>query len=502
MPMKKNPLAGLDPFVERMMEEWQVPGVSLAVVRDGEVLACKGYGLADVKKKRPATERTVFPICSLTKAFTAAAMGMLVDEGKLDWDRPVREYLPRFRLFDPFATERMTPRDLACHRCGLPRHEMFWYSDQFTREEMMERLAHLEPNCDLRTRYQYNNLMFMVAGVVIEAVSGQRWEEFVTERIFKPLGMSRTTVDLDEATRDANLVTPHMTVKGKLRGVPLVSIDSIGPAGSINASVADMIPWIKLHETGGVHNGARLISEEQLRETYAPHTVMPMPRAHAEMPYASYALGWSVAPYRGVRRIAHSGGIDGITTRLGLLPDEKLGVAVFTNQGGTPLPLILELYVYDLLLGQKPVDWSARHAAARGSAEKRAAEAKRRWEKERVKKTAPSHSLKAYAGDYEHPGYGTFSFKIESGKLVATLGQFTAPLVHYHYDTFRWDIHLWDTEFWYADWRMTFAADVTGKVASVSVPFEPLTAPITFTRDTGGGGPVFQTRDGLPFARK
>ncbi len=493
--------AGFDAWVRRVMRDWDVPGLTLAVLQGDEVLLCKGYGYRNVKKQLPADPDTIFPICSLTKAFTTALMGMLADEGRLDWDRPLRAYMPDFQLKDPVATERMTPRDLVCHRCGVPRHEMFWYSDQWSRQDLYERLRYLDPFADFRAAYQYNNLMYMVAGMLIEEITGQTWEDFIAERLLEPLGMKHTTVDINVGKRDPNMVVPYMTYKGRLKAVPIVCIDSIGPAGSINSGIRDMIAWAKLHLAHGKHNGKELISRANLEETYKPQTVSPIPSPSAEIPYAAYALGWSVAPYRGVRRLAHSGGIDGITTRMGLLPDHDAAVLVFTNQGGSPAPIIVELGIYDRLLGLEPVNWSKRQRAMRDDAEKQGEEANRRRAAARRKGTRPSHPLSAYAGDYEHPAYGKFSFRLEKGKLVATFGQFSAPLSHYHYDSFTWELHLWDTEFWYSDWRMTFAADVTGEIASVSMPFEPMTPPIVFTRPTGKGGPVFSTRDGLPFAR-
>ncbi|MBE7560559.1 serine hydrolase [bacterium] len=496
-----SPWNGFDAWARRLMCDWDVPGLCLAVLHRDEVVLCKGYGFRNVKKRLPVDPDTIFPICSLTKAFTSALLGMLVDEGRLEWDRPLRAYLPDFQLKDPVATERMTPRDLLCHRCGLPRHEMFWYSDLWHRRELYQRLRYLDPFADFRAVYQYNNLMYMVAGLLIEELAGKTWEEFVTERLFTPLGMTGTTVDIAAARRDPNLVVPYMLYRGSLRAVPIVSIDSIGPAGSINSSLRDMLAWARLHLAHGRHDGRELISRACLEETYRPQTVAPIPNPTTEIPYSTYALGWSVAPYRGVRRLAHSGGIDGISTRMGMLPDHDLAVLVFTNQGGSPLPIILELGIYDRFLGLSPIDWSARQKANRQSAEAKGAQARRRWASERKKGTRPSHPLADYAGDYEHPGYGKISFGVEKGRLVCTFGQFSAPMSHYHYDTFKWEIRLWDTEFWYADWRMTFGADVSGEIASVSVPFEPMTPPIVFTRPTGRRGPVFSTRDGLPFAR-
>lgn len=493
-------LKEIDAWVCRVMRDWDVPGLSLAVLSGDDALLCKGYGHRNLKKQLPADEHSLYPICSLTKAFTTALLGMLVDEGRLDWDRPLRAWLPDFQLADPVASERMTPRDLVCHRSGLPRHEMFWYSNQFDRREMYRRLRHLEPFADFRSTYQYNNLMYMVAGILIEQITDRSWEEAIHERLFAPLGMESTNVDVEAGRRDPRMVVPYMTVGGRLRAVPLVCIDSIGPAGSINSSLHDMLAWARLHLAGGEYRGRRLISRASLLETYKPQTVTPLPNSAREIPYAAYALGWSVAPYRGVRRLAHSGGIDGITTRMGLLPDHDLAVLVFCNSGGSPAPIILELGLYDRLLGLEPIDWSARHKANRQDAEARAAEARRRWAHERIRNTAPSHPLEAFAGDYEHPGYGAFSFRVERERLVGRFGQHEAPLSHYHYDTFMWDIRLWDTEFWYADWRMTFSADVSGEIAAVGIPFEPMTRPIVFTRRTGRGGPVFSTRDGLPFA--
>src|SRR5580658_7512111 len=231
---------GFDAFANQELRDWKCDGFAIAIVQDGKVILSKGYGLRDVKKNLPVTEKTLFAIGSATKSFTVTSLGVLVDQGKLDWDKPVRDYLPDFRLWDQFATERMTPRDLVTHRSGLPRHDLMWYNSPFTRQELFDRLRYLEPNKDFRTNFQYQNLMFMTAGYLAGHVAGMPWEDHVRRVIFEPLGMSSTNFSVNDMQKSADHSQPYTVVKEQIREMPFRNIDTIGPAGSINSNVEDM----------------------------------------------------------------------------------------------------------------------------------------------------------------------------------------------------------------------------------------------------------------------
>ena len=244
-------LEGFPNFIEKARKALKVQGTAIAVIKENEVVHCQGYGLRDVKNNLPVDADTIFAIGSSSKAFTTLGMGILVDQGKLDWDKPVREYIPTFKLYDAFATDRMTPRDLVCHRSGLPRHDLMWYGTAKSRKEILDRLQYLEPNKDFRTYLQYQNLMFMTAGYLIEVVSGKTWEEFTRSEIFARLGMTRSNCSVEDTKMLQNYSLPYSEEKKKVKETPFRNIDTIGPAGSINASLNDMIQWAMLHLNDG-----------------------------------------------------------------------------------------------------------------------------------------------------------------------------------------------------------------------------------------------------------
>ncbi|MGH2346694.1 MAG: serine hydrolase domain-containing protein, partial [Chloroflexota bacterium] len=353
-------LEGFDHFVESVRTDWHVPGLAVAIVKDGAVILAQGFGRRDLEKDLPVGTDTLFAIGSCSKAFTTAALAMLADEGKLDWDAPVRTYLPAFQLYDQFATERMTPRDLVTHRSGLPRHDFMWYGAPFTRKELVNRLRYLQPNKDFRAVWQYQNLMYLTAGYLVEVISGVSWEEFVKERIFAPLGMTRTNTSVEVSRLDADAALPYKEEDGKVELLPFRNIDMMGPAGSINAPIGELAPWMLLHLNNGKWGERQVVSAGQLAQLHSPQMVMPGPGKHEEMPHASYAMGWCVQPYRGRNFLHHTGGIDGFSALVTFMPGENLGVAVLTNLNSSPAHMIVALNAYDRLLGLDQVDWHGR----------------------------------------------------------------------------------------------------------------------------------------------
>jgi CubicO group peptidase (beta-lactamase class C family) len=284
--------AGLDSFVEQVMRDWKVPGLALAVVKDGQIVYAKGYGYRDVKNGLKVTPDTLFAIGSCSKAFTAAAIGILVDEGKLEWDKPVRSYLPDFTLWDEYATAHLTVRDLITHQSGLPRHDLMWYGSPLSGQELFERLRYLEPSKPLHAKFQYNNLMFMTAGVLIGKVSGGTWEEFVQRRLLDPLGMKTTRLSVRDLAQTADASLPYNETNGEIKVIPYRNIDAIGPAGSINSSVNEMSHWLVAQLDKGKYNGKQLISEASLRENHTPQIVSGGELRYEEQFYSSYGMGW------------------------------------------------------------------------------------------------------------------------------------------------------------------------------------------------------------------
>lgn len=471
-------LQEFDDFVQEMMRDWKVQGLAVAVVRDGETLFARGFGKRNVAENLAVTPRTLFPIASCTKAFTAAALGLLVDEGKLDWNTPVRHYLPDFKLYDPIATERMTPRDLVTHRSGLPRHDLVWYHSPASRAEIFTRLQYLEPTTDFRLFWQYQNLMYMVAGYLLERITGQSWEAFVQERLFARLGMTASNFSAQEAERrGAEVAHPYHEIKDEVKELPFYEEWGIGPAGSIVSNVEDMSRWMLMHLSGGVSNGERILSPSQIAQLHAPQMIVPETSKHPEMPYSSYAHGWIVTPYKGHPMIRHGGNIDGFSSLTSLFPRENVGIVVLTNMGGSYAPYILTYNLFERLLGLEQTPWSARFKEEQAEMKEAERRSEAKGAEERVPETHPSHALEDYTGEYEHPGYGVVTVSLLDGQLQAHYHSMSASLQHYHYDIF--DLFV---EHLQMHMKISFSTNVRGDIESLSVPLETSGRDIIFRR--------------------
>jgi CubicO group peptidase (beta-lactamase class C family) len=473
-------LNDLDAFITEVMAEWKVPGLALAVVEDGEVVVSKGYGYRDLDEERPVTSRTLFAIGSVTKSFTVTVLGMLADEGRLEWDGPVRTYLPDFELYDDVASERMTPRDLVTHRSGLPRHDLVWYGSNFTRQELYQRLRYLEPNRDFRAAYQYQNLMFMTAGYLAGRLTGMSWEDLVGERIFGPLGMARSNFSVDESQRSDDFAYPYVRIGEDVRQVDFRNLDEIGPAGSINSSVEEMIRYVQFHIDAGKHGDAQLLSETNAQQMQTPQMAIQGSIQYEELGHSAYGMGFVVESYRGHKVVQHGGGIDGFISLLSLLPRERVGLIVLSNlSGNNPVPTIVARGVYDRVLGLEPVDWAARvreqQAEAR-EAEERAEEGGHSY---RVEGTTPSHPPGDYAGSYEHPGYGVIAVVVDGAKLTAAFNNTTTPLEHFHYDVFSVPE---DPLVPLGELKVMFRYNMKGEIDRLLVPLEANVDDMVFTR--------------------
>ena len=480
--LAKSALDGFDEFVRDGMKSWGVPGLAIAVVKDGRVVLAKGYGFRNVGKSLPVTADTIFAIGSSTKAFTTMAMGMLVEEGKLAWDEPVTNYLPRFRLKDEVAGKRMTPRDLVTHRSGLPRHDLVWYNAKLSRLELVDRLPYLEPNKDFRETFQYQNLMFLTAGHLTATVAGMSWEEVLRTRILDPIGMKSSNFAVTESQKSQDFATPY-TLKDKAAiDVPFRVIDAMGPAGSINASINDMARWVQLNLTGTV-DGKRIVSARQLAELHRPQMVIqnfPGLGEDSEIQQLSYGLGWFVESYRGTKRVHHGGNIDGFSAMVALMPAEGMGVVVLTNLNGTPLPTIVARHATDRMLRLEPIDWNGRMLKRREVGEKANEAAKKSAGDERKTGTKPAHTLDEYVGEYEHPAYGVVAVKQEGAALTAQFHDIPIRLNHWHYESFRGDVEeksLSEIKLFFQ-----FFTDGNGDVDRLTVPFEPAVEPISFRK--------------------
>jgi hypothetical protein len=350
-----------------------------------------------------------------------------------------------------------------------------WYGSPFSRREIYERLRNLEPDRGFRSRFEYSNLSYMTAGVLIEALSGLSWEQFIRERIFVPLGMHDSNVSVEESKRTANHSLPYHEKDGEVRPIPFRNIDTIGPAGSINSTVLDMAKWVRLQLNGGKHGDTQLVSEGQLAKVHSPQIVMDMPAKYDEIPLACYGLGWVTFPYRGHKLIWHTGGIDGFIAMTSFLPAQRAAIIALSNLDHNSAPVAVAYSLADRLLGLEARPWSER--MQKEHAEMQEAQEKARGSIERIEGTHPAHDLAAYTGEYDHPAYGTIAVTADGNGLQLTFHDQRYPLTHRHYDIFDWD-----TGFFGMILPLTFATDAKGGVASVSIPFQTGVEDIRFTR--------------------
>ena len=467
----KQRLASLEDFIGTQMERTGVPGLAMAIVKDDEVIFSRGFGFRDVQKGLPVTPHTLFMIASVTKSFTAMSMGLLVDEGKLDWDTPVRRYLPEFRMHDPVATERLTPRDLGCHRSGLPRHDFSWAGATMSRQVLLERIPHLEPTRDLRTTWQYQNLMYATAGQMVGRVAGTTWEDFVHKRILTPLGMNRTSFDPETTRYDPLYANSYEKKDGGVRELGYVNLnaEATGPAGVMISSVTELVEWIRLHLNQGKLNGEEFVSGKTLGEMHKPHILTHAHQTvYPELPMQAYGLGWFVEPYRGHQIVHHGGNLPGFHSLITMMPDEHMGMVFLTNLSGNFLPTVLSYYIYDLVLGLNPVDWTTRFEQEHTKLETDTREHNRAIDEARTSDTTTSQPLESFTGEYYHAGYGPLSVVLEDNTLVIRYNQQSIPLTHYHYDQFEVKNDWFERKL-----VGTFWTNTKGVVDRLSLPLEP-----------------------------
>ena len=481
MPAADHGLDGFDAFIKEVMKEWNVPGLAIGIVRSNEMIYAKGFGFRDVGKKLPVTTNTLFAIGSTTKAFTCTLIGILDDDDKLDWDAPVRRYIPEFRLRDVHASELATARDLVTHRTGLPRHDAVWYNNNsISRREIVRRLAHLEGGHTFRQKFQYNNLMYVAAGHLIETVTGKTWEENTRERIFIPLGMTNSNFSVRDSQKAADFALPYKEKDDAPARIPFRNIDLVGPAGSINSSIHDMLPWLRLNLNKGKHGERRIVNAATLADIHSPQMATGAAVERPEVSQGTYCLGWVIAAIRGHRTLVHGGGIDGFTTQVAILPDDGLGVVIFANMNGTACPSVVLGHAVDRVLGLKPIDWRGETLEKRKKGKETDKEAEVNKSLTRKSGTTPSHPLAEYAGQFEHDAYGALQIKMRDGKLEALFNGMTAALGHWHYEVFN--SMDGPSDDFLANHKFNFSTDVDGHIAAVAVDLESAVDPILFKR--------------------
>lgn len=440
----------LDAYAARVLKEFEVPGLAVAIVKDGKVVLAKGFGVRKLGEPAQVDEHTLFGIASNTKAFTSAALAMLVDEGKITWDDPVTKHLPAFQLYDPYVTREMTIRDLLTHRSGLGLGAgdlLWWPPTDYSREEIIRRFRYVKPASSFRSRYAYDNVLYMIAGQIIPAVTGKSWDDFIKERIFAPLGMTESNTSVSAFRPGDNLAIPHGPVEGRILPVKYINLDNVGPAGAINSNVTDMAKWAILQLDGGLirDSNKRLFSDRQSREMWSAQTITPLgdPPPHLaalKANFSAYALGWGLTDYRGKKIVSHTGGLPGYVSRVALVPDLKLGVIVLTNQESGAAFQAITYQVIDHYLGGSATDWIAAFKTSEQQGLARAAAFEKRQAASRAAESKPSLPVDKYAGRYTDAWYGDVTINQEDGKLVLRFSHtpsLVGDLEHWQYDTFK-----------------------------------------------------------------
>jgi CubicO group peptidase (beta-lactamase class C family) len=468
-------LRALDGYFAKAQQEWPVPGFSIAIVKDGQIVLEKGYGVREAGTTDPVDQHTLYAIASNSKAFTAAALAQQVDAGKLAWDDRVIDHLPYFRLYDDYVTHEMRVRDLLSHRSGLGTYsgDMLWYGTPYTAEEVVRRARHLEPAFSFRDGYGYTNLMFIAAGEVLRAVTGEDWHDHVERAFFEPLGMTRSvTSTSDLASRD-NVATPHKNERGDVLPIEWYNWDAMGAAGGIISSVHDMSQWLVAQLGGGAKGDVRLFAEARQHEMWNvlnPLAVSPgyrqrYPTTH----FRGYGMGWSLADYRGRKITSHGGGYDGMYSQVAIVPEEGLGIVVLTN-AMTGIAPALVYRTLDAYLGGEPRDWSAEGLVTWRQSRDAFHARQDSAENNRIPGTSPSKALAEYAGNYGGPMYGDATIALENGSLVLRMlpnADLVADLEHLHYDTFviRWRKEL----AWFGKGTATFVLNAAGKIEEMKL---------------------------------
>jgi len=473
-----SPPADLDAYVANSMRTFDVPGMAVAIVKDGKVVVAKGYGVRKLGESTPVDEFTMFAIGSNTKAFTTAALATLIDQGKLAWDDPVYQRLPGFVMYDPYVSHEMTIRDLLTHRSGMGLGEgdlLFWPHTTYTRDEIIHKLRYMKPASSFRSRYAYDNLLYMTAGQIVPATTGTSWDDYIRQNVFAPLGMGHSAVSNKSFKAGDDYASPHSRVDGKLQPIPLEDLDNVGPAGSINSCAADMAKWVQLQLNHGKfadHDG-RLFSEQRSREMWAAQTILPIgdpppTLAGLKANFAAYGLGWGLRDYHGRKMVGHTGGVAGFVSRVMLVPQESLGVVILTNAEQTSAFDAILYLILDHYFQLAPSDWIANFKKVDDDEAKDASETMKKAEGSRAADSKPSLPLEKYAGVYNDAWYGPITIRLEKGGLVVSFDYtpgMVGDLQHWQYDTFKahWRTRTIEDAF------ITFALNAGGTIDSAKM---------------------------------
>jgi CubicO group peptidase (beta-lactamase class C family) len=411
----------IDLYVEKALNDWKIPGVSVAIVKDGKTVFIKGYGVKEWGGNDKVDENTLFMIGSNTKAFTATAVAMLHAEKKLSLDDKVQKWLPGFKMYDPWVAKEANLRDLLCHRLGFEtfQGDFMYFDSDLTKEQVIEKFGKVKPLYSFRSKWGYTNAAFGIAGEVIQKASGKTWAEFLKEKIFTPLGMNTTLALSKEISSSSNKSAAHTVVDEEIRKIPYGNIDNIGPAGSISSSAADMVKWVKAQLNNGRLDGTQVIPVVAQQQTWLPHSILGNGGTmYNKGHFALYGLGWFLEEYSGRKIVSHTGGVNGFVTSVTLVPEEKLGIVVLTNTDQNNFYEALKWEIMDAYLGNIYRNYSKTYLGFQSMGKKQDAD----WLKKKKDTIAGNPStalpLTAYAGEYTHTIYGKMNIKPENGKLI------------------------------------------------------------------------------------
>ena len=478
-----NKLDGFDAYMEQTLKDWNTPGIGVGIVVKDKLVFAKGYGYRDYEKKLPFTPTTLCPIASNSKLFTAVAAGMLVDEGQLTWDKPIREAVPAIQFYNDQLNSNVTLRDMLSHRTGVTRHDLIWFKSEFTRKELFEKLRYLEPEQPMRTTFLYNNLMFSAVGQIIELKSGATWEEFVRHRIFTPLGMTTTTYTIAEMLKQPDHGVPFREKRDsfELYKIPYYEdTQGVAPAGAIISNVDELSHWMIALMNDGKYNGKQVLPAGVLKATLQPAIGLPNTLGESqgfwELLNPAYGMGRETAAYRGHLITFHGGDLPGFHSQVSFLPNDHIGVIVLViGDHSAPLYNVVSYNVYERLLGIDQTPWSQRRLEQRLASKKAGTEARAKAGADRVPNTHPSHSLTDYSADYENPAYGILRIGLKDNQLQFDFHEFHFPLSHFHYDRF-------DTpnDEQYGRFSVNFRTNPEGDIDSVVTSLDE--AEVVFTR--------------------
>ncbi len=469
----------IDSKINELMKVWNIPGCSIAIVKDSILLYSKGYGYADLESKREATPNTIYGIASCSKAISGCALGILADQGKFDWKKTVNYYMPDFILSDPYITSELTALDLFSHRTGYPANDFLWYGSKNTRKDLVKLMRYISLSKSFRSYFQYNNLMYVAAGELIERVSGDTWENVVQNNIFEPLEMKNSSCSIHDLSKFTDVASRYRMERGELLHIDFYNADNIGAAGSINSTVMDMSHWLIMQLNKGTYNGKQIVKPSTLAFLQKPVTVVNSSIDYPELDYLNYGIGWYVTAYQGDLFLRHAGALDGVSTLTSFMPNQKVGVIIIANlDGAKNFTMASTLFIYDVINGNEPVDWNKRFLDEKARNEEQSLKAKEETEKNIVKNTKPSHNLSDYIGTYSNTPYGKFEVKLKGETLSFNYNTFSFNLKHVMYDIFEIE-----NEYVFEYMKIHFESDMDGNVRYLFVPMEGKLEDFKFTKE-------------------